>query len=655
MNSTRRLAAIVFVDIEGYTAMMQKDEDNALKVVKNFRKNIDTCVPKYNGEIIQYYGDGCLLIFNSALEAIKCSKSLQQSFKGIPPEVPVRIGIHLGDIVVESGNIFGDNVNIAARIESMSIAGAILLSEKVRNELINQPHIKLESLGSYEFKNVETPIEVFAYVREGFTMPKKSEIAGKFKIQNEEKSIAVLAFKNQSSDSEQEYFSEGIAEEIIYGLSKLDNLKVAGRMSSFSFKDSKETLAEIAEQLKVNHILEGTVRKAGSRIRVNVQCVNVVNGFQIWTERFDRELKDVFSIQDEIAEKVVEKMKISLLGQEKGQNIISRKTENVEAYELYLQGRGYLDKRTSVEQALSCFNKAIGIDPNFAAAYTGVAYAYFYKVIFDNYEPRIGWPKAAIAIQKALSFDDSNAEAHTMKAKMDFYFHHHPEKARLEYEKAVMLQPKFADTYRVKSYFHIMMDEQELAIENAKKCLELDPLSFNNNFSLGDIYYRSKRYLDAIEVFEKMNRIYPQDITVQIMLGVLYYMIDAPEKSNQILDQINPQSIGLDVYANERFVVAARSGNKELAREHLKRLVKTKSENWVSPTVISILYFSLEENENGLESLYQAAKDNDPVLHMITVLPLWDDYTKLPSVKAFLKSWKSDYEGMTTNEKSKTL
>lgn len=640
MTSTRKLAAIVFADIAGYTAIMQKNEHKALQILNHFRSDIDSCVPLFNGEIVQYYGDGCLLIFNSALNAIKCSEKLQYSLK-TDPEVPVRIGIHQGDVVAEGGNIFGDNVNIAARIESMSIPGAILLSAKVRSELINQPSIKLQSLGVYEFKNVEDPIEVFAYACEGFAVPKKSEITGKFKIQNEEKSVAVLAFKNQSSDNEQDYFSEGIAEEIIYGLSQLNNLKVAGRMSSFSFKGSNTALAEIAEQLKVKHILEGSVRKAGNRIRVNVQLVNATDGFQIWTERFDREMEDIFSIQDEIAEKVVAKLKLTLLGLEKGQTLISRKTNNVQAYELYLQGRSYLDKRTDIEHALTCFNKAIEIDPNFAGAYTSVAYAYFYKVIFENCAPRDGFSKAAIAIQKALSLDNSVAEAHTMQGLVDFYFYHRPEKARQEYEKALLLQPKFADTYRVKAYFHVMLGEKELAIENIEKSYELDPLSFNNCFSLGDIYHRTGRYQDAIKVFEALDVKQPKTLSIKIMLGVLYYLVGQAEKAKTFLKQISPDSISTDIYSNDKFVVAARMGDKQLTKNHLAFLLKARAEKWISPTIIAILYFSLDEMENGIQLLQQAVKDNDPMLHMVNILPLWNDYVNHPSVKSFLNSWQS--------------
>lgn len=641
MSSTRKLAAIVFADIAGYTAIMQEDEYMALQKLNHFRNDIENIVPQFSGEIIQYYGDGCLLIFNSSVEAINCSVQLQISLK-TTPSVPVRIGVHQGDIVVEKDNVFGNNVNIAARIESMSIPGAILLSGKVQSELSNQAGIFLQSLGSYEFKNVAEPIEVFAYAHEGFPVPKANEITGKFKIQNEEKSIAVLPFKNQSSDAEQEYFSDGIAEDIIYGLSQLANLKVAGLRSSFSFKNSAAALSEIATQLKVDNLLEGSVRKANKKIRVNVQLVSAKDGFQIWTERFDGELEDIFSIQDEIAEKVVSKMKLTLLGQEKAHSPINRKTKNVQAYELYLMGRSYLDKRVKTEDALNCFNKAIEIDSNFAAAYTGVAYAYFYEMVFESHPPKEGWPKAATAIQKALSLDNSIAEAHTMQGQVEIYHHRCLEKARQEFERAIMLQPKLADTYRVKAYFHIIAGEKDKAVECAEKSYSLDPLSFNNSYSLGDIYYRSRLYHSAAKTFEDLAEKYPHNMYVLGMLAVFYYFQGNIAKTRSLFDQCQGYQMPskFDHYSTERFVVIARLGRLDIAREYLQHLLDVSTKRWVSPMFISMMFFSLGEEKKGLKSLQKALEDNDILAHLVHSLPLWDEHRDLPEVQNLLHSWR---------------
>lgn len=614
---------------------MQKDEQKALQILKHFRTDVETIVPKFNGEVIQFYGDGCLLIFNSALEAIQCSDRLQISLKN-DPEVPVRIGVHQGDIVTEEGNIFGDNVNIAARIESMSIPGAILISGKVQSELTNQSSIELKPLGSYEFKNVEKPIEVYAYAAEGFPVPRLNEVSGKFKTQREEKSIAVLAFKGRGPASDEEYFNEGIAEEIIYGLSKLDNLNVAGRRSSFSFKDSSASIKEIADKLNVEHILEGTVRRKGDRIRIHVQLVNVNNGFQIWTERFDRELVDIFSIQDEIADQVVHKLRLSLLGNEKGQSIIKRKTDNVKAYDLYLQGRSLLDKRKDIERALSCFKRAVEIDPNFAGAYTSLSYAYFYMLVLENHSPDDAWPKALSAIEKALNLDDTIAEAYTMRGLVEFYFRRSPENAREEYKKALLLQPNLADTYRVKSYFHSMLNEDDQAIQHAKRCLELDPIGFNNSFSLGDIYYRTKRYEDALFVFDELAEKYSDMINVQIMQSVIHFLLDDSKKAKMNLDLIDPDSIPLNLYGIDRFVIAAKLGERELAEKYLNKLLGLESKAWVAPTLIAVLYFALGDNENGIIQLQKGIDENDPALAIFPVIPLWEEYLEIPEVKALM-------------------
>lgn len=635
MTSNRQLAAILFADIAGYTALMQKNEKEALGVLSHFKNDVESIVPKYEGQIIQFYGDGCLIIFNSVVIAIQCSIELQKSLQE-DPLAPVRIGLHQGDILKEGGNIFGNSVNIAARIESMSIPGAILLSEKVQSELKNQDEFPLTSLGHFEFKNVVQPIEVYAIAQKGFPIPKKHEIQGKFKTQSLEKSIAVLAFENRSSDPEQEYFSDGISEEIIYGLSKLDNLKVAGRKSSFSFKNSTLSLEEIGNQLKVETILEGNVRKMGNKVRISVQLVNAKDGFQIWTERFDRELEDIFAIQEEIAKEVVAKMKLSLLSSEKTQPLTTSKTQNIEAFQLYLEGRSYLDKRTNTDAALTCFEHAIKKDPDFAAAYTSVAYAYFYKVTFSNFSPIEGFPKAEIAAQKALQLDSSIAEAHTMQGLVDFYFHHNFEKARQEYEKAILLQPSFADTYRVKAYFHSMLLEDEAAIEHAKKSFHLEPLSFNNYFSLGDIYYRAKKYGKAIDIFRSIVKKYPDNLIAKEMLANAYFVSGETKPATEIFQLLQDFPENISIYNSGQYVYAAQTGNTKKTKSYLNHLNNTAKSKWVSPTIRSLMYFSLGQGKEALDFFKKAYSERDPSLLIVRVDPLWKTYKNHPEVQHIL-------------------
>ncbi|MBX2873352.1 MAG: tetratricopeptide repeat protein [Saprospiraceae bacterium] len=637
MINSRQLAAILFADIAGYTALMQKDEQEALRKLQHFRQDLETFVPKFGGQIIQFYGDGCLMIFNSVVRAINCCIQLQESLK-LEPQVPVRIGVHQGDIIMEGGNIFGNSVNIAARIESMSIPGAVLLSEKVRTELQNQPDIELVSLGHFEFKNVEHAIEVFAIAQEGFPIPQKNEIKGKFKQQNETKSIAVLPFENRSSDPEQEYFSDGITEEIIYGLSQLENLKVASRTSSFVYKHTKESVETIAKQLNVDTILEGSVRKMGNKVRIGVQLVDAHNGFQIWTERYHRELEDIFEIQDEIAEKVVRKLELSLLGKEKNQPIIGRKTDNIKAYQLYLQGRNYLDQRINVDAALSCFKQAVALDPSFAAAYTSIAYGYFYKLTFANYPPNEGFPNVQENAQKALQVDSTIAEAHTMQGLVDFYYKYDKEKARQAYEKSILLQPNVADTYRIKAYFHSMILEFDEAISCAEKAHKLDPMSVNNCMSLGDIYYRADQYNKALTVLEELREKYPDNATIRDMLGSCYLMTGQLEKAKLITEYHTEIPSQVHLYTSNRYLIALKSGDRERASQFLEHMLQLNKSAWVNPSFISFAYFYLGETERATQYFLKAIEERDPGVFYSNVDPLWREFKEgLPIIREKLK------------------
>ena len=324
----RKLAAVLFADIVGYTALMQSNEEIAMAHLEKFKQALESEVPTNNGEIIQFYGDGCLCTFNNAVDALTCAQQLQIIFQATP-KVPVRIGLNAGDIILKEGNVFGHTVNVASRVESMGISGAVLLSSNVATQIKNQAQFKLTSLGKFEFKNVDKSLEVFALANEGFPVPKRKAIKGKLKVQNNSKanwlvpallsgaialatffwlknqntkpliaaspSIAVLPFKDMSVNKDQEYFGDGIAEEILNSLSRLKALKVAGRTSSFSFKGKTTDISEIGEKLQVKNVLEGSVRKQNNKIRVTAQLINVADGFQIWSDKYDRSMDDVFA------------------------------------------------------------------------------------------------------------------------------------------------------------------------------------------------------------------------------------------------------------------------------------------------------------------------------------------------------------------------
>ena len=298
------------------------------------QQTLENLIPAYNGTIIQFFGDGTLSIFDSAIDAVKCAIEIQKELQK-EPKVKLRIGIHSGDVVYDTKGLYGDCVNVASRIEAIAVPGAMLISDKVFDEVKNQKEIKTIPLGKFILKNVKRPVNVYAIANEGLVIPTSAQIGIKA---GSDKSIAVLPFVNMSADPENEYFSDGISEEILNALTHVEGLQVTARTSSFSFKGKNEDVRQIGNKLSVANILEGTVRKAGKKIRINAQLINTADGYHVWSEVYDSELEDIFDVQDEISRKIVNRLKENFAITEKKENVIKPPTENLDAYNLYLKG-----------------------------------------------------------------------------------------------------------------------------------------------------------------------------------------------------------------------------------------------------------------------------------------------------------------------------
>lgn len=640
-KTKRQLAAIMFADIAGYTAMMQVDEAKALACLTKFKKELEINVPKSQGKIIQFYGDGCLVVFNNAVDSVHSAIDLQTSFQ-TEPKVPVRIGIHLGDVVFKEDNIFGDHVNIASRIESIGIPGAILFSINIRNQIKNRPEFQLTSLGDFEFKNVKESIEVYALSNDGFIVPNKSEIDGKLKIvtkNNEvEKSIAVLAFENRSGDPEQEYFSDGISEEIIYALSKLDNIKVAGRASSFSFKGKNEDFQVIGNKLNVRNLLEGSVRKMGNRVRITAQLVNVENGFQIWTERFDRELEDIFAIQDDIAQNIASKLELTLLSDSKKQPLVKPHTQNINAYEYYLKGRHFIEQRKHLDIAVSHFRKALEIDPKFALAHSGLAYSYFYQVYFNNQSPSIYLLKAREEAQKAISINPDIPEPYIVEGIVTFYYDRDSRGALAHYEKAIELNPKASDVYRVKAYYYSMIGEFDNALKLIKKAISMDPLNINIQLSYGEILYRCAQFDKAIEVLTIFTEKFPDSKIAWIILANAHYFNGNVKAFQDIISgiDINYRPISFYLFSAYSILIELRQSQK--AVEFLAAIEKEDLTKWISSASIALVHLGLGNEVKAEYFLKKALEERDPVIMVINAEPTWKKFKSYPLIQSTLKS-----------------
>jgi len=407
----RQLVAIMFTDMVGYTALMQEDERLAKQKRDRHRKVLEENVNKFNGEILQYYGDGTLSIFNSGVQAVQSAIQIQKELNK-EPKVALRIGLHTGDIVFDEDGIYGDGVNIASRLESISVPGGILISEKLQDELFNQPELKTQSLGKFRLKNVKKPVEVYAVSADGIIVPSPNELSSE-KAEST-KTIAVLPFVNMSSEPDNEYFSDGITEEILNALVKVEGLQVTSRTSSFAFKGKNLEAKEIAKRLNVNTILEGSVRKSGKRVRITAQLINTSNDYHIWSETYDRDLEDIFEVQDEIAKKITNTLREKLTVQQKDEQLVTSKTDNIDIYNLYLKGKHHLFKWSPDEtkKGLEILNEVIHQEENFAPAHSLIAFCYVLLGAMGHMKTGIAYNKAMDHAKRAIELDSTLADAY---------------------------------------------------------------------------------------------------------------------------------------------------------------------------------------------------------------------------------------------------
>src|SRR6187431_783803 len=503
----RKLVAIMFADMTGFTAMMQEDEAKA-KVLRNRQQQtLETLIPSHNGTIVQFFGDGTLSIFDSAIDAVKCGIEIQKELQK-EPKVKLRIGINSGDVVYDTKGLYGDCVNVASRIESIAVPGAILISDKVFDEVKNQKEIKTIPLGKFILKNVKMPVTVHAVANEGLITPTSAQIGIKA---GSDKSIAVLPFVNMSADPENEYFSDGISEEILNALTHVEGIQVTARTSSFSFKGKNEDVREIGNKLNVANILEGTVRKAGKKIRINVQLINTADGYHVWSEIYDRELEDIFEVQDEIATKIVTRLKENFAVTEKKENVVKTPTENIEAYNLYLKGRYYWNKSNPEDtlRAIKTFEEAIQLDQNFALPYCALSYCYSFMGSSGLMPPTEAYSKAKDYTLKAIEIDPNHAESHLSLGTIKFYHNWDFEGAEASLNKAVSLGLNSSLLNQVHGWFLIAKGEFEQAIIKMEQALTLDPLSLPLISTLGDAYSFAGRFEEALAQCTKIIEMEP--------------------------------------------------------------------------------------------------------------------------------------------------
>jgi adenylate cyclase len=505
----RQLVAIVFADMTGYTTLMQENEALAKSKRLRLKEVLEATIEKYNGKILQYYGDGSLSIFQSAIDAVNSAIEIQHQLQQ-NPKVDLRIGIHTGDVTVEDESIYGDGVNVASRIESLAVSGSVFISEKVYDEIKNQEHIQSKELGSFELKNVKHPVRVYAITNQGMIVPARGELTGK--IRQPINRLAVLPFVNMSADPENEFFSDGITEELLNALTKVDGLQVTSRTSAFAFKGKNDDIRDIAIRLNVDKILEGSVRKSGNRVRITAQLINAADGYHIWSENFDRNLTDIFEVQDEISGIITNKLRENFAATRQNESLVRAHTKNLDAYTQYLKALHYWNKVTPADtrKAIECFEKAIELDPNYAQAYAMAAGAYSNLGATGQMLPQKAFEIVSRYADKALELDNTVAEGHIAKAGLYLFYEWKWKESYLALQKAIKLNPSATAAYQLLGFYYIIVGQKDDAIKILEEGVRIDPLSTILNQFLGNAYIFAERYDDAIQKADMLLEMNPE-------------------------------------------------------------------------------------------------------------------------------------------------
>ena len=625
----REIAAIMFTDIVGYTALMQGDEAIASRLRTRHRNVFDQQHELYGGEIIQYYGDGTLSVFRSAIEATTCAINIQRLL-GEGEPVPLRIGLHMGDIVFDETEVYGDGVNFASRIESLGVAGAILLSGKLNEELKNHSHISTTSLGLFALKNVAEPVEVFAVSNEGIRVPPAKDLKGGQAMKV--KTIAVLPFVNMSASQENEYFSDGITEEIISALSRIEGLRVTSRTSSFFFKNKNIPLRQIGAELSVSTILEGSVRLSGNTLRITAQLIQAEEDFHFWSETWDRKPENIFDIQDEISLLIAEKLREHLGHFEIREHLVQKQTDNFTAYELSLKAR--FRRRTwnptDTKAAISLYEQALGLDPDHAESILGMADCYSFLATTGFLPFEEAWTKATELTYKGLALNDQLADGHYQLANLHFFTRCDYPGALQATLKAVALNPNHVEAQQYLSFLYIMVGEKSKAQQHLDIALSIDPLSPETLFFSAYFDYMSEAYPAAIRKLDRCLEQNPGNIPVHT---VKCYCLLRMGRFDEVLAYFeHPEVVAYGDRLGLTALAYTLKNDRANAAKNLEELIAHigTPEGFRVSAYLLFIYAASGEKDKAFEWVRMAIEHKSPLLLIYFVDPLVDSLKSDP-------------------------
>jgi TolB-like protein/class 3 adenylate cyclase/Tfp pilus assembly protein PilF len=677
-SPTRELAAIMFSDVVGYTALMGRDEREGLRAVREHREHLRAVLPQFNGRLIGEIGDGTLSSFHSAVDAVNCARELQANLVE-DPELRLRIGIHVGDVVFTDKTVLGDGVNIASRIHELAPPGGCCISERVYEEIRNKPEFHVQDLGEKHLKNVARPIRAYALTAADAPGQLRSPPVGEADQSTHRKllmgvgalliiaivgistwkwkglgsgwlpagahtsamrSIAVLPLENLSHDPAQEYFADGMTDELITDLAKISGLRVISRTSVMKFKgEYREQLPEIAKALNVNTIVEGSVLRVGDKVRITAQLIDAPTDKHLWAESYERDTRDVLTLQDEVASTIAQQIDVELTPKEQARFAEPRPV-NPAALEACLKGRYFLLKQTSdgFQKASEYFAQAIKIAPDFAVGYAGLAAVYVVAadVVVSNQEVM---PKAKDLLATALRLDNTNADAHSLLGTIHWSYDYDWVASERENLRAIELAPSNADThgnYGFMLFWQARLDEAERELKLAQ---ELDPLYPWNYVVMGMLREVRGDHPKALEQCHRALEIDPNFWPAyNLCLGFTYDRMENHGEALKAFERGVAVGSGLPLPIASLAAEYARSGNREQARKTLEQLNHLPAQTYVAPCYPATAYVALGENSTALDFLEKAYQERSGCVTSLKVFPDWDPLRSDPRFIALLKN-----------------
>ena len=552
MTETRKLAAIMAIDVVGYSRLMAEDEAGTARAVREHREAARPIVASLSGRIVKTMGDGLLLEFHSVVAAVECAIAIQKLMVERNAQTPVnkrmvyRMGVNLGDVLIEGEDILGDGVNIAARLEGICEPGGILISGTAFDHVRGKIDASFVDLGERDLKNIAQPVRAYG-VRVGQGVAGSTPEKRRSGLALPDKpSIAVLPFQNMSGDPEQEYFADGIAEDIITALSKLSQLFVIARNSSFTFKGRNVDIRDVSKNLGVHYVLEGSVRKSGNRVRITSQLIDAKTGGHLWAERFDRDLTDIFAVQDDVTKQIVAALAVNL-NEDDRQRLLTEHTDNLEAYDLFLRARElyYLQSKESNSQARELLQRAIELDPGFVPAVSFLSATHILDYMNGwSASPSQSLEEARGAARLALALDDRYPPAHLALGAFNLMSRQHDAAIR-EIETAISLNPNYAEAHNEIGLILHYAGRSEEALPHFDRAMALNPYFPGHWLHFpAQAAYQLGRYEAAVAILKRRITRNPNTDASRVLLAASYGQMGLVEEARlawREVFRVNPE------------------------------------------------------------------------------------------------------------------